>query len=116
MEAVGYLICLGTDHAVSYMVDLVVKLIQCDLLKLWQKFAQLIIDWKPEVLIASQDIFIKSGLAFVDTHIAAASCYGIIICRIDILLKDGMTTLMDGRKHCKQWFFFVIVVADTHIF
>ena len=52
MEAIGHLICLGTDQAVSDMIDLTVKLIQRNVLHLRHQFLHFLIDRNPEILIA----------------------------------------------------------------
>ena len=98
MQAVGYLIGLGADIAGMYVVNGPAEGIKGNFLKLRQKSAQFSVNRNPEGRPASQDVFIKTGLAFMQAHQVYRLCCGIRERGINVLLKDSVSAFMDGTE------------------
>ena len=98
MQAVGYLIGLGADIAGMYVVNGPAEGIKGNFLKLRQKSAQFSVNGNPEGRPASQDVFIKTGLAFMQAHQVYRLCCGIRERGINVLLKDSVSAFMDGTE------------------
>ena len=64
-----------------------------------KQFLYLRIDREPEIAVASKHIFKEAGLALVNTHGTAVVGLCVLQRGIDILLKDAMSALVDGREH-----------------
>ena len=77
--------------------------IQGDSFQFRKQFLYLRIDREPEIAVASKHIFKEAGLALVNTHERAVVGLCVLQRGIDILLKDAMTTLVDGREHGTEW-------------
>lgn len=80
------------------MIDFTDKIIQGDSFQFRKQFLYLRIDREPEIAVASKHIFKEAGLALVNTHEWAVVGLCVLQRGIDILLKDAMTTLVDGRR------------------
>lgn len=97
------------------MIDFTDKIIQGDSFQFRKQFLYLRIDREPEIAVASKHIFKEAGLALVNTHEWAVVGLCVLQRGIDILLKDAMTTLVDGREHGTEWIIRPEVVCYTHI-
>ena len=115
VEWISHFVGIRADEAVFDMIDFTDKIIQGDSFQFRKQFLYLRIDREPEIAVASKHIFKEAGLALVNTHERAVVGLCVLQRGIDILLKDAMTTLVDGREHGTEWIIRPEVVCYTHI-
>ena len=115
MEAVGDFICVRSDQAWLYIVDRTAESIKRDIFHLRKQLSKLLIDRHPEARIASEDIFIKSGLTFMKPHEIYLHNSSIFICRINILSENSVSALMDRAEHCRDRIILSEVICDADI-